>query len=79
MVFCFFTWLADSADFFRVERLVFQGLREGWQWSSFFFSNCHGFGPVAIDKEKKRERTARPLWSRPKFIVLSHLSLFRLF
>ena len=33
-------------------------LREGWQWSSFFF-NCHGFKPVAI-KEKKRERTARP-------------------
>ena len=35
-------------------------LREGWQWSSFFFINCHGFKPVAIDKEKKRERTARP-------------------
>jgi hypothetical protein len=36
------------------------GLREGLQWSSFFFINCHEFKPVAIDKEKKRERKARP-------------------
>jgi hypothetical protein len=55
------------ADFFKSNDLILQGLREGWQWSSFFFINCHGFKPVAIDKEKKRERTARPLWSRPYY------------
>ncbi len=38
--------------------LVF--LREGLKWSSFFFINCLGFKPEAIDKEKKRERKARP-------------------